>query len=122
MVGLVLARKGLAEKIAQRSILNQPYFLGLLAQTCAKAGETEEAFDLLAEALEIADRTDERWFEANYTDSKGIGSLRITAGSKPTLKLCFYRAITVAQKQDAKTWELRGDEPGPIQTRPRQTQ
>jgi class 3 adenylate cyclase/predicted ATPase len=105
--GLVLARNGMAEKIAQKSVLNQSYFLGLLAQTCAKAGETEEAFDLLMEALEIADRTDERWFEAELHRLKGDWIMAHHRGEQAEAEASFLRAITVAQKQDAKMWELR---------------
>ena len=105
--GLALARKGMAEKVAQRSVLNQSYFLGLLAQTCAKAGETEEAFDLLAEALEIADRTNERWFEAELHRLKGDWIIAHHRGELAEAEACFNRAITVAQKQDAKMWDLR---------------
>jgi predicted ATPase len=105
--GLVLARKGMAEKIAQKSLLNQSYFLALLAQTCAKAGETEEAFDLLAEALQIADRSDERWFEAELHRLKGDWIIAHHRGEQGEAEACLHRALAVAQNQGAKMWELR---------------
>jgi predicted ATPase len=97
----------MAEKIAQKSVLNQSYFLGLLAQTCAKAGDTDEAFQLLGQAAEIADRCDERWFEAELYRLKGDWIIAHDRGQPAEVEAWFRRAIAVAQKQDAKLWELR---------------
>jgi predicted ATPase len=105
--GLVRARKGMAEKMAQRSMLNQPFLLSLLAQTCEKAGETGEAMDLLGKALEIADRSDERWFEAELHRLKGDWIIAHRPAEEAEAEACLHRAVAVAQKQGAKMWELR---------------
>src|SRR4029077_12623937 len=69
--GLALARKGIAEKNAQGSVLTQPFFLALLSWCCEQANQADEAFELLGEALEIANRTGERWFEAELHRRQG---------------------------------------------------
>jgi hypothetical protein len=46
------------------------YYLGLLAQTCERAGRIEEALVLVDTALEMADTMGERWFEACGSNSR----------------------------------------------------
>ena len=64
-------RKGLFEIASAGASWNQTYFLGLFALSCEKAGFADEAFDALTRALEHADNTDERWFEAELHRQKG---------------------------------------------------
>ena len=82
------------------------YFLSLLALSCEKAGFADEAFDALVRALEHADSTDERWFEAELHRQKGEW-LIVHRERREEAEACFHRAIAVAQKQHAKLWELR---------------
>jgi DNA-binding response OmpR family regulator/class 3 adenylate cyclase/predicted ATPase len=69
--GLKLAREGMAEKKAQGTVLNQTFFFAHLAQCCGRSGQADEAWDLLVEALEMANRTGERWFEAELHRLQG---------------------------------------------------
>jgi predicted ATPase len=105
--GLALARKGIAEKNAQGSVLNQPFFLALLSWCCEQANQADEAFELLGEALEIANRTGERWFEAELHRRRGDWLLVHRTAEQAEAEACFNRALTIAQNQSAKMWELR---------------
>jgi class 3 adenylate cyclase/predicted ATPase len=105
--GLALARKGIAEKNAQGSVLNQPFFLALLARCCELANQADEAFDLLGEALEIADRTGERWYEAELHRHRGDWLLVHRDAQQAEAEACFNRALLTAQNQRARMWELR---------------
>jgi predicted ATPase len=66
----------------------------------------QTALDLLAEALALVDRMDERWFEAEPHRLKGEALLRTTA-DVAAAEASFRKAIDVAREQDAKWWELR---------------
>ena len=105
--GLVLMRKGLSEIGSAGASWNHTYFLGLLALSCENAGLADEAFDALTKALEHADRTDERWFEAELYRQKGEWLIVHRSEHQEEAEACFRRAIAVAQKQQAKLWELR---------------
>jgi predicted ATPase len=58
--GLALIRKGLAKRSAMGASWNQPYYLALLALTNDRAGQADEAINLLDTAIEIVERTGER--------------------------------------------------------------
>jgi len=77
--GLALARKGWADWTATGSRYHATYYLALLAQTCERAGQVDEALD-----LDVHRRDAQRQAEA-----------------------CFHRALTVAREQHARLWELR---------------
>ena len=104
---LAFARQGIAAKNAQGSVLNQPFFLSLLAASCERAGKAEEALSLLAEAFAIAERTGERWFETELYRLRGDWLLVHCGGKEAEAETCFHRALAVAHQQEAKIWELR---------------
>ena len=47
-----------------------PYYIALLARACEIAGQIEEALTLLDDALQIVERTGERWFAAELIGTK----------------------------------------------------
>jgi predicted ATPase/class 3 adenylate cyclase len=104
---LTFARQGIAAKNAQGSVLNQPFFLSLLAASCERAGRAEEALSLLAEAFAIAERTGERWFEAELYRLRGNWLLIHRSGMEAEAETCLHRALTLARQQAAVMWELR---------------
>jgi predicted ATPase len=77
----------------------------LLARACEFAGQIEEAITQLNDALQIAERTGERWLEAELYRHKGQLLLR-EGHIEPAEKL-YRKALSVAQEQEAKLWELR---------------
>jgi predicted ATPase len=104
---LAFARQGIAAKNAQGSVLNQPFFLSLLAASCERAGKAEEALSLLAQALAIAERTGERWFEAELYRLRGDWLLVHCSGMEAEAETCLHRALALARHQAAIMWELR---------------
>jgi predicted ATPase len=105
--GLTLARDGMAEKKAQGSLLNQPFFLALLAHSCQRAGQWEESLDLLADALETSESTGERWFAAELHRLRGSSLLAYRPEEHDEAEACFHQAIAIARKQAANIFELR---------------
>jgi predicted ATPase len=105
--------------------LYRPYHLALLAEAYKKAGQVEEGLTALAEALAAVDRTGERWYEAELYRLKGtltlqkfrVSSFRFQVSSPqhPTpstqaeadAEACFWQAIEIARRQQAKALELR---------------
>jgi predicted ATPase len=61
----------------------------------------------VAEALTRADENDERFYEAELHRFKGELLLRQDDTNTAEAQSCFERAIEVARKQSAKSWELR---------------
>jgi class 3 adenylate cyclase/predicted ATPase len=86
--------------------LDVPYFLALLGDAHAAAGDTAEQARLVDEALREVQATGERWFEAELHRIRGELSLSSVAGNA-TAEECFGRAITAAREQEARTFELR---------------
>jgi class 3 adenylate cyclase/predicted ATPase len=105
--GLVLIRKGLSASASAGASWNQSCFLGFLARSCEDAGLADDASDALTRALEHANSTDERWFEAELHRQKGEWLIAQRPQHPDEAEACFQRAIEVAQKQQAKLWELR---------------
>jgi len=104
--GLALCRRGLAAYAATGALLNQSYFTSLLAQSSKDAGRADEALALIAAAQKMADKTGERWFEAELHRLRGEWLL-VYGDDTTEPQACFQRALMVARKQSAKLWELR---------------
>jgi class 3 adenylate cyclase/predicted ATPase len=86
--------------------LDVPYFLALLGEAHAAAGDVAEQARLLDEALREARTTGERWFEAELHRIRGELSLSAVAGTAAAEE-CFGRAIAMAREQEARLLELR---------------
>ncbi len=69
--GIVQIRQGLVAYRALGTELIQPYYLAMLAEACGKAGKAEEGLTALAEALDRANKTGERFYEAELYRLKG---------------------------------------------------
>jgi predicted ATPase len=59
----------------------------------------------LDEALQIMERTGERWFEAELRRHKG--QLLLRQGHSEAAEELYLKALSIAQEQEAKLWELR---------------
>ena len=62
---------------------------------------------MLSEALTLMDTTRERLYEAEVHRLTGELLLAQYPDNQPEAESCFHQAITVAQNQSAKSWELR---------------
>jgi DNA-binding SARP family transcriptional activator len=84
-------------------VTGQTFRMAALAQVCAKTGQREQSLALLDEALAAAHHTGEHFFEPEIYRLKGELSLR----DAETAAACFKQAIEIAQRQQARSWELR---------------
>jgi predicted ATPase/class 3 adenylate cyclase len=105
--GIAGARQSISAEAARGVKHNQAHHLGLFAQACERAGQSEEALATLARALEMADKTGERWFEPELHRLRGEWLIVHRSGEQAEAEACFERALAVARLQSAKMWELR---------------
>jgi predicted ATPase len=82
-----------------------PYLLGLLAAASEIAAQIEEAVTLLDEALRIVERTGVRWLAAELNRHKG--QLLLRQGHSEAAEELYRKALSIAEEQEAKLWELR---------------
>ncbi len=103
--GMSLLRSGSAAFRATGAELWLPYHTALLARACEIAGQVEEALTLLDEALQIVERTGERWVAAELNRHKG--QLLLRQGHTAVAEDLNRKALSIAEEQGAKLWELR---------------
>jgi predicted ATPase len=107
--GIAQMRQGLATWQATRIGIYGSYYLALLAEVYARVDQLKEGLRLLTGALTAVDRGGERTFEAELYRLKGELLLEQGGGEVclQNAETCFQRALEVARRQSAKSWELR---------------
>ncbi len=103
--GISLLRNGSAAYRATGAELWMPHHIALLAAASEIAGQFGEAVAQLDEALQIVERTRERWFAAELNRHKG--QLLLRQGQSDAAEKLYRKALTIAEEQGAKLWELR---------------
>jgi len=111
--GIAELHEGLAFWRAAGAEISLPYFLALLAEAYGKSRQAEKGLKVLAEALAVAYKTEDRWWEAELYRLKGE-LLRQNAATKgqrakadAEAAACFLQALNVARRQRAMSLELR---------------
>jgi predicted ATPase len=103
-------QQGLAALRAMGTAVNRAGDLALLAEAYGKAGLTEEGLSVLAEALDLVQKTGGR-SEAELYRLKGQLTLQSKVSSPKSqveeAEACFCKAIEIARRQQAKSLELR---------------
>jgi len=72
---------------------------------CEIAEQIEEGLALLDNGLQIVERTGLRWFEAELNRLKG--QLLLRQGHIAAAEELYRKALSIAEKQEAKLWGLR---------------
>jgi class 3 adenylate cyclase/predicted ATPase len=103
--GMTLLRSGSTAYRASGAELNIPHYFDLLAAAYEIAGQVEEGLALLDDALQIVERTGERWLAAELNRHKG--QLLLRQGNFEGAEELYRKALSIAQEQEAKLWELR---------------
>jgi predicted ATPase len=110
--GIAQIQKGLAAFRSIGAEVGRIWSLAMLAEAHGKVGQVGEGLAVLAEALDLVDKTGERVKEAELYRLKGELTLQAQIQG-PTSKVaeeaetCFLKAIEVARHQQAKSLELR---------------
>ena len=111
--GIQLIREGIATWKNTRAEMLLPFFLALLAQAYQRAEQYSLALQTLDAAFRVITRTGERNYAAELARRKGELCLILaektehTAATVAHAESYFQEALTIARRQDAKSWELR---------------
>jgi predicted ATPase len=103
--GIELMRGTTAADASHSARNRHTLYLGHLASAHANLGEPEVSLHLLAEAIQTAETTEERFFAAELHRLRG--KVLLTLGRSKDAETELWRALTVAQRQGARWWELR---------------
>ena len=103
--GISLLRSGSTAFRATGAEVYVPHHAALLARAYEIAGQIEEAVALLDDALQIVERTGERWLEAELYRHQG--QLLLRQGHSEAAEELYRKALSIAAEQAAKLWELR---------------
>ncbi len=111
--GIAQMQRSLAAWRATGTELTRPRLLVELADACAQVGRAEEALSALAEAQVLIEESGEGYYEAELHRLWGellLKQSNAEADSEEPFhcaEACFRRAIEIARRQQAKSWELR---------------
>jgi predicted ATPase len=84
-----------------------PWYSSLLATAYADFGRFDEAWRLIDESMRALETTEERWCEAEINRIAVELALMLPEPDAAKAEGFFERALAVARKQQAKSWELR---------------
>jgi predicted ATPase len=105
--GIALIRQGLVAWRAAAAEVLRPFWLALLAEAYAAGDDPAGGLPGLAEALVLVETTGERWYEAELSRLRGELVLQHAIVEPGEAEACFQQALTIARRQQAKSWELR---------------
>ncbi len=103
--GIGQIREGIAALRAIGAAVTLPSSLAYLAKAYGQVGKIGKALDLLDEAVGLVDISGERCWEAELHRLKG--ELLFMKEEQAEAEVCFERALDVARRQRARSWELR---------------
>jgi adenylate cyclase len=106
--GIPMIRRALDDLENAGSISYRTYHLGLLAEALMLAGNLNESYSVLNEAIQLVERTNERLWAAELERWRGELLLRgAEDGSTAGAEECFQRALAISRDQGSKMLELR---------------
>jgi predicted ATPase/class 3 adenylate cyclase len=105
--GLAQLHQGLAAVVAVGTTVSRPFCLVLLAETAGQAGQVAEGLRLLAEALVALEASGRGDLLAEAYRLQGEFLLRQAPPDAAQAEVCFQQALTIARRQQAKSWQLR---------------
>jgi predicted ATPase len=103
--GLELMRGAMATIERTNGVNRRTLYLGHAAVAHASLGQSEVGLDLLNEAIQTADKIEERFFEAELYRLRC--EILLTLGRRGEAEAGLRRALTIARQQQARWWELR---------------
>jgi tetratricopeptide (TPR) repeat protein len=104
--GIALIRDELAEKARTPFLLYRALHGALLVEACAAVGRIDDAMSALDETLPFAE-AEEHYYEAELYRLRGELLLRRTVADRENAEQCIRKAIDIARRQGAKSWEVR---------------
>ena len=102
--GIGLMKEGMEAYAATDAVIWSGYHRALLAEAYQQVGRLTEARQLLVEAQDWAERSGERWYDAELT--RRLGEVDRQGGDTAAAETRFKQALAIARRQRAKLWEL----------------
>jgi predicted ATPase len=85
----------------------RPLHLSHFARAYAELGQFDDAWRCVGEVMTAIETTNERWFEAEAHRTGGEIALLSPDPDAAKAEAYFERALEIARRQQAKSWELR---------------
>jgi class 3 adenylate cyclase/predicted ATPase len=104
---VALLEEGIADTRTMRAVWLLPFYSGALASAYHRIGRIEKARSALDEALALTRQTRVEWAKAELERLEADLALSAAVPNAQLAEACLRRAMTTAQQQDAKWWELR---------------
>jgi predicted ATPase len=104
-LGIELMRSAMAAAEENSELNRRTVYLCHAATAHASLGQPDICLGLLDEAVQIAETTNARLFEAELHRLRG--TVLLSLGKKGEAEAALRRALTTAQQQQARWWELR---------------
>ena len=98
---------GVTAMRSTRTTMWMPLWLSYLARANAEIGQFEDARRCIGEAVTAMETAKERWYEAEINRISGEIALLLPEPDVAKAQVRFERALEIARKQQAKSWELR---------------
>jgi predicted ATPase len=89
------------------TFLYEPFYLWHLAMAYADLGQFDDAWRCIDDVIEKAERSQEKWCEAEVHRIAGEIALKSLQPDAAKATAHFERALAVARRQQAKSFELR---------------
>jgi predicted ATPase len=105
--GLAQLHQGMTAVLATGQELGRPFCLVLLAEAAGQVGQAAEALRLLDEALAVMTGSGRGDLLAEAYRLQGEFLWRQAGPDAAHVEASFQQALTVARRQQAKSWELR---------------
>jgi predicted ATPase len=104
--GINLMRQNVTERASLHVGWYQIRYLCMLAETHLQLSQTEAGMQVIAEAMVLMERNEDRMWEAELTRIKG--ELLLAQRTPSTdVEASFQHALTIACQQNARSFELR---------------
>jgi predicted ATPase len=98
---------GIAAWRSTGATMLKPFWLSCLSMSYANVGQLDDARRCISEAMTVMETAKEVWFKAEVNRIAGEIALKSPTQDTARAQAYFERALDVARKQQAKTWELR---------------
>jgi predicted ATPase len=98
---------GIAAYRLTGATLHMPLYLSYLARAHAELGQFDEAWRSVDEAITAAEAAQQTVWEAELNRVAGEIALKLPEDGAVKAEAYFERALMIARKQQAKSWELR---------------
>jgi predicted ATPase len=99
--------RGLTAYRSTGTTMWMPTYLSYLARAYAGLGQFDDAWRCIGEGMTTIETSNESWFKAESHRMAGEIALKSPQRDTAKAEAYFERALEVARKQQAKSWELR---------------